>query len=41
MKEKYEEDIEEDFYTEAYLHEYMDDDEINASEEGFMMGYLG
>ena len=32
---------EEDFYNVKYLEEYMEDDEINAEEEGFMIGYLG
>lgn len=35
-----EEEVEEDFYNERYLEEYVDDDEINAEEEGFMIGYL-
>ena len=33
-------EIEEDFYSENYLQESIDDDEINGQEEGFMMGYL-
>ena len=41
MKEKYEENSEEDFYNQKYLEEYIEDDEINSEEEGFMMGYLG
>lgn len=40
MKEKFEDD-EEDFYNVEYLEEYVEDDEINAQEEGFMIGYLG
>ena len=40
MKEAFEE-IEEDFYSEKILEESIEDDEINAEEEGFMMGYLG
>lgn len=40
VKEKFEES-EEDFYSEKILEESMEDDEINAQEEGFMMGYLG
>ena len=40
MKDK-NEDSEEDFYNADYLEECIDDDEINAEEEGFMMGYLG
>lgn len=37
---KYEES-EEDFYNLEYLEEYMDNDEIDSLEEGFMIGYLG
>ena len=41
MREKIiEENEEEDFYSERYLQEYMEDDEISSMEEGFMMGYL-
>ena len=29
-----------DFYSENFLEESMDDDEISGMEEGFMMGYL-
>ena len=39
MKET--EESEEDFYSLEYLESYMEDDEINAEEEGFMIGYLG
>ena len=39
MKEKFED--EEDFYNVEHLEEYVEDDEINAEEEGFMIGYLG
>ena len=39
MKE--EEDSEEDFYNLEYLEGYVEDDEINGMEEGFMIGYLG
>ena len=39
MKDKNEES-EEDFYNLEYLEEYIEDDEINGLEEGFMMGYL-
>ncbi len=39
MEEKIED--EEDFYNEKYLEEYVEDDEINGLEEGFMIGYLG
>ena len=38
MKEKYED--EEDFYNVEYLEEAVEDDEISAEEEGFMIGYL-
>ena len=38
MKET--EESEEDFYNAEYLEEYMEDDEINSLEEGFMLGYL-
>ena len=39
MKET--EESEEDFYNAEYLEEYVEDDEISAEEEGFMIGYLG
>ena len=35
------EESEEDFYSIEHLEEYIEDDEINAEEEGFMIGYLG
>ena len=35
------EESEEDFYNIEYLEEYIEDDEINGMEEGFMVGYLG
>jgi len=35
------EESEEDFYSIEYLEEYIEDDEINGMEEGFMIGYLG
>lgn len=35
-----EEGQEEDFYNADYLELYVEDDEINSEEEGFMMGYL-
>ena len=35
----YEED-EDNFYTEQYLQESVDSDEISGEEAGFMMGYL-
>jgi len=41
MKEISEEEHEDDFYSKQYLESYLDDDEINAEEEGFMRGYLG
>ena len=34
------EESEEDFYNAEYLEEYMEADEINDEEEGFMLGYL-
>ena len=34
------EESEEDFYNVEYLEEYIEDDEINSQEEGFMIGYL-
>ena len=30
-----------DIYTEQGIDEYMDDDSITPSEQGFMKGYLG
>ena len=39
MKEKSEEH-EGDFYNLEYLEGYVEDDEINGMEEGFMLGYL-
>ena len=36
-----EEENEEDFYSLEHLEESMESDEINAEEEGFMIGYLG
>jgi len=39
MKKKSEEP-EEDFYNPEYLAGYVEDDEINGMEEGFMLGYL-
>ena len=39
MKDKNEES-EEDFYNAKNLEEYIEGDEINAEEEGFMLGYL-
>ena len=40
MKEPTEES-EGDFYSEKILGEYVEDDEIDSLEEGFMIGYLG
>lgn len=40
MKEVFLEEIEEDFYNIKKLEDYVEDDEINAEEEGFMIGYL-
>jgi hypothetical protein len=37
MKAEFEHDI----YSTASVDSYLDDDEISAQEEGFMMGYLG
>lgn len=34
------EESEEDFYKIEYLEGYVEDDEINSEEEGFMIGYL-
>ncbi len=36
-----EEESEEDFYSEKILGEYVENDEIDSLEEGFMIGYLG
>ena len=41
MEELSPEEDKEDFYSEKILEEYVEDDEINAEEEGFMIGYLG
>ena len=42
MKQKFLDEFEEDldFYSEIHLEENLEDDEINAEEEGFMIGYL-
>jgi len=37
MRSEYEE---EDIYNVEFLEEYLEDDEINNLEEGFMIGYL-
>ena len=36
-----EEEEELDIYTEEGIDEYMDDDGVSPSEQGFMKGYLG
>lgn len=41
LKNKNSENSEEDFYSKEYLEKYLEEDEINGAEEGFMMGYLG
>lgn len=41
MEEMLPEESGEDFYKAEYLEECMEDDEIKAEEEGFMIGYLG
>jgi hypothetical protein len=33
--------MDEEFYDEDIIHELREDDEINGSEEGFMIGYMG
>ncbi len=40
MKEKHLDVDEEDFYDGSYLEEALEDDQINAEEEGFMAGYI-
>jgi len=40
MEEIFPEEDEEDFYSQKILEEYVEDDEINSMEEGFMVGYL-
>ena len=41
MKKETEDDSEEwDIYFEEKIHDYVEDDEISASEQGFMSGYL-
>ncbi|MFT7615818.1 MAG: hypothetical protein ACI8Y7_000643 [Candidatus Woesearchaeota archaeon] len=39
MKHDYE-TLQEDFYTESSMDQMLDDDEINSSEQGFMLGYM-
>lgn len=38
--EYYEKENDEEFYNEESIIELSDNDEINAAEEGFMMGYM-
>jgi len=40
MKQTFLDEFEEDFYNEKHLEESVEDDEISAREEGFMIGYL-
>ena len=42
MKDLYGDGTEEDenFYNAGFLQDYVDNDEISADEEGFMIGYL-
>ena len=40
IEETYDKEEELDIYTEEGIEEYVDDDSISASEEGFMKGYL-
>ena len=42
MKQKFLDEFEEDldFYNEVSIEQDLEDDEINAEEEGFMIGYL-
>lgn len=41
MEETSDKDEELDIYTEGGIEEFVDDDSITSSEEGFMQGYLG
>jgi len=41
VEETQEKDEELDIYTEQGIAEYVDDDSITPSEQGFMKGYLG
>ncbi|MBU0471715.1 MAG: hypothetical protein KKF65_03760 [Nanoarchaeota archaeon] len=41
MEETFDKEEELDIYTEEGMENYVDDDGISASEEGFMQGYLG
>lgn len=40
FEEEHEDDLQEDFYNIENLEGYIEDDEISAMEEGFMIGYL-
>ena len=40
FEEEHEDDLQEDFYNIENLGGFVEDDEINAVEEGFMIGYL-
>lgn len=40
FEEEHEDDLKEDFYNVENLQEYVECDEIDAKEEGFMIGYL-
>ena len=40
FEEEHEDDLQEDFYNIENLERCIEDDEINAMEEGFMIGYL-
>ena len=43
MEQIFLDDFEEDlnFYSKELIEEYLENDEINSEEEGFMIGYLG
>ena len=41
MEDEFEVQEEPDIYTEEGIEEYVDDDSITPSEQGFMKGYLG
>ena len=40
FEEEHEDELQEDFYNIENLQGYIEDDEINAIEEGFMIGYM-
>ena len=40
FEEEREDESQEDFYNIENLEGYIEDDELNAMEEGFMIGYL-